>query len=1346
MKTIISKIPLHLKLIFWGIVPIAVLLYFSYVILLEKKEQITTTKNFITRLNTTSNLNSLFSELQQERRLSLSKLLHKGHEENLVIQREKVDATIQRLKEGQEENLNSGDYTFLSQLPSWRKEIDKNTLDVNVVVKNYQMLIDRMRSKGANWTDNPTILREVGDSLQVNSMLSNMTNYISLMRLRIYFFNLDNEHLHTNQFHVEFPVLYKLFKSYEQELLNSNSSRSVDHYQKIREQGELKLTLDYFDRLAVDPSVINQYSAEEWWEISATGMDKLQHTNEQLIESIRAQTNSIYNREVNVTNIILFALVTLSILFICFLYFLITSLADQLRTLERAAHVMALGETDIHLPKFPKDAMGNLAQSFIQIDRNNKKVAFAASQIGKNIFDTPFQVRGKQDELGNAILKMRNSLQRFSTENENEIWIQTGLSSINNVLIGKKNLPDTCRATLTAVVNYLKADIGTLYLLNSTDVLELQSTHAILNKKVVPRTIHLGENRLGEAAINKTPVFYDHVPEDYLSIGSSTGKSPAAHLLILPLVQNEQLEGVIEIASFMPFPPLTTSLVKQLSVTIAIALHSIKSRLRLQELFEETQAQAEELQAQHSELENLNTELEAQTQKLQASEEELKVQQEELMQSNQELEERSKLLEERNQIIVERTLEVQKKAEELEESTRYKSEFLANMSHELRTPLNSILLLSRLLGENSEKRLSEEQVEFAEVIQSSGQNLLTLIDEILDLSKIEAGKMTMEFKGERVEEILASMNSLFGPMAREKTLAMDFQVAADVPGTVITDRLRLEQILKNLLSNALKFTPKGFISVRVARNPKNGDFIDFQVKDSGIGIPEDKQEHIFGAFQQADGSTRRKFGGTGLGLSISRELARLLGGTLTLVSKQGEGSEFTLSIPVDQQVIEPGEELKQESPAQEADLDIQPSPLDAESEERFLSPNIPEDIPDDRNSIQKGDRIILIIEDDTAFAKSLLTFSQKKGYKGLVAVRGDKAIELAVSFQPQAILLDLQLPVKDGWQVMAELKGNPYTRHIPVHMMSSYEIKHESLMKGAIDFINKPIALEQMNKIFTKLENALARDPKKVLIVEENLKHAQALAYFLESFDVKAEIKNSIPDSISALSGQEINCVILDMGLPDANAYKMLETVKENPGLESLPIIVFTGENLSRKEEQRIKQYADSIVVKTAHSYQRILDEVTLFLHLIEENNAAKTAPKKKDIPNKFNETLTGKTVLVADDDIRNIFSLTKALEGHGMHVLTASDGKEALQVLGNNLNKVDIILMDMMMPEMDGYETIAQIRKDPQLSKLPVLAVTAKAMMGDREKCIKAGASDYISKPVDIDQLISLLRVWLYH
>ncbi|MET0572257.1 MAG: response regulator, partial [Pedobacter agri] len=616
---------------------------------------------------------------------------------------------------------------------------------------------------------------------------------------------------------------------------------------------------------------------------------------------------------------------------------------------------------------------------------------------------------------------------------------------------------------------------------------------------------------------------------------------------------------------------------------------------------------------------------------------------------------------------------------------------------------------------------------------SSGQGLLSLIDEILDLSKIEAGKMELDRSNVKVDDIASNMRSLFNPLANEKALALVIDKAEDVPEYFHTDKMRLEQILKNLLSNAIKFTSAGLVKLNIEKNEKLNALV-FKVTDTGVGIAPEKQGMVFEAFQQADGSTRRKFGGTGLGLSISRELAKLLGGYIDLKSKENEGSIFILTLPIDKNKGFDDVKGQVEKPAPVA---VEPLKIS-----HLTVSNIPQEIEDDRDNIQPDDKVILIVEDDTPFAKTLLDFTRKRSYKGLVAVRGDVGIEMAKAYKPLAILLDIQLPIKDGWQVMEELKSDPATRPIPVHIMSSLQVKKESLLKGAVDFINKPFAFEHMQEIFSKLEHALSRHPKKVLIVEENEQHAKALSYFLSNFNIQTEIVNQVNEGVSALHKPDVNCVILDMGIPDKHAYETLEVVKKTPGLENLPIIIFTGKNLSKGEENRIKQYADSIVVKTAHSYQRILDEAGLFLHLVEEKSREKTkAPKGFS---ELQDVLKNKTVLVADDDVRNIFSLTKMLEQHQMKVLAATDGKEALKLLNEN-PQVDVVLMDMMMPELDGYETTTAIRQDVKYRDLPILAVTAKAMMGDREKCIAAGASDYISKPVDMDQLVSLLRVWLY-
>lgn len=952
--------------------------------------------------------------------------------------------------------------------------------------------------------------------------------------------------------------------------------------------------------------------------------------------------------------------------------------------------------------------------------------------ITREISDGDYSVRStdeQDDELGRiskALNIMTGSLQTTFTDLENKTWLQSGVVAVSDAMRDEKDITKLAQKLINTLTEYLQTPLGTLYILDRSFEFSLSGSYAALN---APRAIKAGEGLAGQALETKRTIVITELPEDYLRVESSLGNTLPSAVVIVPLIYGGEAIGVIELGFLSAPTELEIEFLEKNAEPIAIGINSALDFIKLQNFLEETQAQSEELQAQHNELENLNTELEAQSQKLQASEEELRVQQEELQQTNEELEERSGLLEEKN-------IEIVKKARELEISTRYKSEFLANMSHELRTPLNSILLLSRLLSENNDENLTDDQVEYARVIQSSGNGLLGLIDEILDLSKIEAGKMSLDFEKINPETVASELHSLFNPLAKEKGVEFIVDTEAGLPA-VETDKMRLEQILKNLLSNALKFTSKGSVSLRIGKNKTKENSIFFAVKDTGIGIPKDKQQLIFEAFQQADGSTKRKYGGTGLGLSISRELVKLLGGEISLSSTEKEGSEFILYLP-----LTPG---KQQSSVFEDEIVIP----EAEEKEilpepkKYLSTVIPENVPDDRNDISEQDKTILIVEDDTNFAKSLLDYTRKKGFKGIVAVRGDEGIKLAGTFKPMGILLDIELPVKNGWEVMEELKSDPKTRHIPVHIMSSHYLKTESMMKGAIDFINKPMAFEQMQGIFEKIEYVVNKESKKVLILEDNPKHAKALAYYLETFNINSELKSDLTEGIESLKSKTVDCVILDMGIPDAKAYEVLEEAKKNPGLENLPIIIFTGKSLSLAEELRIKQYADSIIVKTAHSYQRMLDEVSLFLHIVEENKKTGQKSSFKNLGG-LTEVLHNKTVLIADDDVRNIFSLSKALENFKMNIVTALDGKEALEKLHENPS-IDVVLLDMMMPKMDGYETAARIRENPLFKDLPVIAVTAKAMTGDREKCINAGASDYITKPVDIDQLVSLLRVWLY-
>jgi len=955
-------------------------------------------------------------------------------------------------------------------------------------------------------------------------------------------------------------------------------------------------------------------------------------------------------------------------------------------------------------------------------DLQTKQRLSIIREIASQISAGDYTVRINDDEkdtlgsLAGSLNRMAESLALSFERLANNEWLQSGVADLNEKMVGEKQVETICQDIITFLAEYTGSQTGAIYLLNDNH-LTLQSGYALQTDKAM--SIPLGQGIVGQSVRDKKAIVLTDMEEHSVIISYATGSIKPAGVIAFPIFHEREAIGAIELAALQPFSQQSLAFFTMAASNIGTAIYGAQSRKKLQELLEETQSQAEELQAQHDELESLNVELEAHAQKLQASEEELKVQQEELQQNNLDLEERNRMIRERN-------AEILAKAKELEVSSQYKTEFMANMSHELRTPLNSILLLSRYLAENSEQNLSEDQMESARVIYNSGNGLLQLIDELLDLSKIEAGKMDVDYVPVPVADVLNNMESTFMPVAQDKKL--ELQITHTLPDGffIDTDRMKIEQILKNLLSNGLKFTSKGHVRLSVGKSDQDPALLAFAVEDTGPGIPSEKLALIFEAFTQGDGSTKRKYGGTGLGLSISRQLARLLGGEIYVTSKPGQGSTFTFTVPI-------AKPHSQEPDA--AELPV-PSPSP------YLVPVVPEPIPDDRDTVTPEDKVILIVEDDTAFARELLRFTHSQHYKGVVAVRGDEAMDLAVRYNPRAILLDIKLPIKDGWQVMDELKSNPETRHIPVHVMSSLEAKKESRAHGAADFFSKPLAIKHMREMFKKLETIWAEGSKKVLIVEENAKHAEALAYFLQSFQISSSVKNSIDESVASLLGNEAECVILDMGIPTKNPYDLLETVKQNPGLEEVPIIVFTGRSPSPAEEMRIKQYADSIVVKTAYSYQRIIDEVAIFLHLVEtqQDDISKTGKLQLSAQ----DVLQGKTALIADDDIRNIFSLTKTLEKLGMQVISATDGQEALEKLEEH-PETNIVIMDMMMPHLDGYESTTKIRNHSRFSRLPIIAVTAKAMMGDREKCIAAGASDYISKPVDIDQLISLLRVWLY-
>ncbi|HEY0066333.1 MAG TPA: ATP-binding protein, partial [Flavisolibacter sp.] len=1183
MNKLFRRLSLSSKLMLMAVIPLALLAYFAIQIYREKDTKIQLLETYLQRVEQSASISSLIDELQTERRYSFGYVINGRLRAELAVQRPKTDAAFRALL-GSPSLAGFTGYTFLDSLASVRRRIDEASIPAQGVMTYYTNVLFRLNTLNVVSAGNVTYLEPVRGQLLGQKLLSELVTYMGILRSQIYYA------LHSAQPGIEAAAnlssLYDIYLSYIKEFELKASPQAIRDFKRITTDPNVQITTTYVEQLLATGQYDSTITSEEWWQVSANAVDRIRELQRSLLQQTRQGIHEIYEREKTARDrsLLFLALAIALVLFV--IIYTISMITLILRDLNRAAQKISTGATDVGIKVESADVIGSLAESMIRIDENNRALALAADAIGSGNFNVEVKSRGSEDVLGNAVVRMKHDLQQFHQENEEKLWVHTGLEKVNEAIRGEKELAVLGTDVLNALASYINCSVGLLYVRSGT-ILRYTAGYAAANRDAIPMQVEIGETLVGQAAQQGEPMLLKNVPGDFLRVSSGSLEGRPANVLLLPLVHNGLVEGVAELGSFEEFRPEAMAYITQAAPAIAIALQGAKSRSRLQELLEQTQAQSEELQAQHGELENINAELEAQAEKLQASEEELKVQQEELLQTNQELEERSRLLEERNQLIVEKNMDIQRKAEELELSTRYKSEFLANMSHELRTPLNSVLLLSRLLSENNSKNLTPEQVEYAQVIQSSGQGLLSLIDEILDLSKIEAGKMELEYQPVMLQEIVHDMRSLFAPMAKEKNLEFSIETDEKLPSQVETDKMRLEQVLKNLLSNALKFTSKGSVRMKIESVGDDRSFMSFSVTDTGIGIPKEKQGLIFEAFQQADGSTRRKYGGTGLGLSISRELTRLLGGEMKVSSEPGKGSEFTIYIPVSKAVQARKPQPAEQQPAPEE----KPQPQEQKPPRKDLrAEKIPAALPDDRNNVQAGDKTILIIEDDTGFARALLDFTRQRGYRGLVAVRGDEGLELAKQYRPLGILLDLQLPVKDGWEVMEELKSDPATRHIPVHIMSSMEAKKESLTKGAIDFINKPVALEQMQEVFGKIEHLLSREHRKVLIIEENPKHAKALGYFLETYNVSIEISGSVSHGVSALKKEGVDCVILDMGIPDQHAYETLEQVKKSQGLENLPVIIFTGRSLSKSEEQRIRQYADSIVIKTAHSYQRILD------------------------------------------------------------------------------------------------------------------------------------------------------------
>ncbi|MGJ7511644.1 response regulator [Variovorax sp. GT1P44] len=920
---------------------------------------------------------------------------------------------------------------------------------------------------------------------------------------------------------------------------------------------------------------------------------------------------------------------------------------------------------------------------------------------------------------------------------QRQAWLRGAQTELTAELVGELSAQEMGRKVLAFFSRRIGSPVGALYVRERHGALRRVASYGFSSEaEASSQVFSPTESLVGQAAAEKRRMLIEPVSADYLKVNSGLGEMAPSASLLLPVANDGIVNGVVELGLLQAPAEEANLLLDLVAGNIGSSIAAVRYREQLQDALAETQQLNEELQVQQEELRTANEELEEQSRALRVSQATLENQQAELEQTNSQLSERTEALDLRNAALRRAQHDLEERADELQRASRYKSEFLANMSHELRTPLNSALILAKLLGDNPQGNLSGEQVKFAESIYASGNDLLVLINDILDIAKVEAGKLEVVAEEVAPAKLAAGLEMSFTQQAGQKGLKFRLDVRPDAPATLVTDRQRVEQILKNLLSNALKFTDHGEVALTVSGAPGGG--AAFAVTDTGIGIAEGQQEVIFEAFRQADGTTSRRYGGTGLGLSISRDLTRLLGGTLSVSSQPGAGSTFTLELPAQSpQAIAPPVDPKPAPPppqARAAMVSAPPAP-------------VAQDVPapqfsDDRALPRDQARRVLVIEDEPQFAHILYDLAHELGYRCLVAHGAADGFSLATQFLPDAILLDMRLPDSPGLGVLQRLKDDPQTRHIPVHIVSAQDSSEAALHMGAIGYALKPTSRDQLMEVFRKFEDKLTQKLKAVLLVEDDALQRDSVVRLIGDDDVVITAVESGEEALALLRTRVFDCMITDLRLPDMQGSELLKRMAMEEIVSFPPVIVYTGRNLTRDEEAELLRYSRSIIIKGARSPERLLDEVTLFLHKVEADLSSERRTMLKTARGR-DRVFEGRRILLVDDDVRNIFALTSALEQRGATVEIGRNGREALEKL-DQVRDIDLVLMDVMMPEMDGLEATRRLRQDPRFAKLPVIAVTAKAMKDDQEQCLAAGANDYLAKPVDLDRLFSLLRVWM--
>jgi signal transduction histidine kinase/DNA-binding response OmpR family regulator/HAMP domain-containing protein len=1001
------------------------------------------------------------------------------------------------------------------------------------------------------------------------------------------------------------------------------------------------------------------------------------------------------------------------------------------------------------------DNVNQLAENLSTQVRAIAEVATAVTKGDLTRFIT-VEASGEVASLKDNINEMIRNLKDTTQKNNEQDWLKTNIARFNRLLQGQRDIRHVSNLILSQLVPLVNAHQALFYVTKQHEgenVLELAASYAAPNRRRPPLRLKLGDGLIGQCAVEKRSMIVMDAPHDYMRISSGLGEAKPATIIVLPALFEGEVKAVLELGLFERFSSIHALFLDQLMESIGIVLNTLAANMQTEALLAQSQLLTGELQSQQAELKKTNDRLELQATSLQRSEDLLRTQQEQLRAKNEELVEKANLLSWQNKQVEAKNQEVERakqlleeKAEQLALISKYKSEFLANMSHELRTPLNSLLILSRLLADNSDSNLMPKQVEFAQTIHRAGSELLALINDILDLSKIESGMVTLDITTVQFGEVLDNLQRSFEQVASDKNLSLTIRLDPELPASMITDEKRLQQVLKNLLSNAFKFTHQGGVELLVAPvstgwSPGNTSLnaaplvVAYSVIDTGIGIPHDKLRVIFEAFQQADGTTSRKYGGTGLGLSISREICRLLGGEIAVESTPGKGSRFTLYLPATYDFA-----------SNTAAHVPHPALVGGLSSQVIISREatpllVAAELTDDRQNIQPGDTVMLIIEDDAKFGRILLDLAHDRGCKAVVSATGSGALALVRRFNPAFITLDINLPDMDGWRLLDVLKRSPETRHIPIHIISVDDPRGRGLQMGAFSVLEKPVDHATLQHAFVRTQEFISRPMKEMLLVEDDDLQASEIIRTLGNGDVHVTRVRSGAEALETLQRRTYDCAVLDLVLPDMDGVQVIETIRRESSWR-LPVIIHTAKDVTQPDEAKLRNLVESFILKGPESHQQLFDETALFLHRALEN-----MPEDKrriiDMRRRREAGLTGRKVLIVDDDIRNIFSLTGVLEQHQVRVIHAESGRDGIAIL-ENVPDVDMVLMDVMMPDMDGYETMRQIRRCERFRKLPMIAITAKAMKGDREKCIAAGASEYISKPVDTDQLVSMMRVWL--